>query len=115
MKLSQEIIKGILNDIGSDCEFKFLSSLKPLPTNDTILNIGESSLLGTPVERQTLKEEIENCYLESKRKDAQKKAGKDEKKEPDKKEKQNAEAIRRARQERVLPEPSILEESYNSR
>ena len=60
-----------------------------------ILSIGESSLLGAPVERQTLKEEIENCYLESQRQDAQKKASKDEQKEPYEKEKQNSEAIRR--------------------
>ena len=38
-----------------------------------ILNIGESPLLGAPVERQTLKEEIKNCYLEAQRKDALKK------------------------------------------
>ena len=78
VKSSQEIIKGILDKSGSDSEFEFLPSLKHLSTNDAILNIGECPHLGAPVERQTLKEEIENCYLESQRKDAQKKAGKDE-------------------------------------
>ena len=72
-KSSQEIIKGILDESGSDSEFEFLPSSKPLSTNDTILNIDESPLLGAPVERQTLKEEIRNCYLESQRKDALKK------------------------------------------
>ena len=86
--------------------FEFLPSLKTLSTNDTVLNIGESLFLGAQVERQTLKEEIENYYLESQRKDAQKKAVKDKLKEPDEKEKKNAEAIRRARQERVPPELS---------
>ena len=86
--------------------FEFLPSLKTLLTNDTVLNIGESLFLGAQVERQTLKEEIKNYYLESQRKDAQKKAAKDKLKEPDEKEKKNAEAIRRARQERVPPELS---------
>ena len=86
--------------------FEFLPSLKTLSTNDTVLNIGESLFLGAQVERQTLREEIENYYLESQRKDAQKKAVKDKLKEPDEKEKKNAEAIRRARQERVPPELS---------
>ena len=67
--------------------FEFLPSLKTLSTNDTVLNIGESLFLGAQVERQTLKEEIENYYLESQRKDAQKKAVKDKLKEPDEKEK----------------------------
>ena len=44
VKSSQEVIKGILDDDGSD--FESLPSLKPLSTNDTILNIGKSSLLG---------------------------------------------------------------------
>ena len=73
VKSSQEIIKGILDECGSDSEFEFLPSSKPLSTNDTILNIGESPLLGAPVERQTLKEEIKNSYLELQRKDALKK------------------------------------------
>ena len=51
LKPSQEIIKGILDDSGSDSEFEFLLSLEPLPTNGTILNIGESPLLGASVER----------------------------------------------------------------
>ena len=102
MQSSQEIIKGILDDSGSSNEFEFSSSLKAPSTNDTILNIAESSLVGASVERQTLKEEIENCYLESRRKNAQKKSGKDEQKESDKKEKQNAEAILRSQQERGL-------------
>ena len=63
----------IIINSGSDSEFEFLPSSKPLSTNDMILNIGESPLLGAPVERQTLKEEIKNCYLESKRKNALKK------------------------------------------
>ena len=73
VKSSQEIIKGILDECGSDSEFEFLPSSKPLSTNDTILNIGEIPLLGAPVERQTLKEEIKNSYLELQRKDALKK------------------------------------------
>ena len=63
----------IIINSGSDSDFEFLPSSKPLSTNDMILNIGESPLLGAPVERQTLKEEIKNCYLESKRKNALKK------------------------------------------
>ena len=84
--------------------FAFLPSLKTLSTNDTVLNIAESLLLGPPAEKQTLKEEIENCYLESQRKDAQKKLAKEKEKEPDEKEKKNAEAIHRAQQKRVPPE-----------
>ena len=106
VKSSEEIIEGIFNDSGRESMFEFLPSLKTLSTNDTVLNIGESLFLGAQVERQTLKEEIENYYLESQRKDAQKKAVKDKLKEPDEKEKKNAEAIRRARQERVPPELS---------
>ena len=63
----------IITNSGSDSEFEFLPASKPLSTNDTILNIGESPLLGAPVEKQTLKEDIKNCYLESPRKDALKK------------------------------------------
>ena len=100
VKSSQEVIIGILDDGGSD--FESLPSLKPLSTNDTILNIGESSLLGALVEKQTLGGDQklllgigeEGC-TEKKRKRETK-----------------AEAVRRARQERVPPEPSILEEIY---
>ena len=53
---------------------------------------------------------IENCYFESQRKHAQKKAGKDEEKKPDEKEKMQRQFAEHGK--RVPPQPSILEENY---